>query len=148
MSLTLPAQAFNLPADQPLDSSIALIDITGFTLPVRANQRIAWLFFASFTLGATGGFRFQPTAPAGISDIATQWFAAEATTPASFVLSAITQTPFTNAAAVAATYLVKASGSITIGSTAGNFSMQFAQNNSTANPITIKAGSTFMCWVY
>lgn len=141
MSLHLPEQIFKAAA-QSVVSSTALVDITGFVVPVAVGQVVHWELDGLFTLGATGGFRFQPTCPAGITDISSGWYSAEAVTPTRLDFPATTQTPFTNAAAVAATYIVKAKGSFTVGATAGNFSMQFAQNNSTANAIAIVAGMT------
>jgi hypothetical protein len=142
MGLSLPTLMFRLAANQPVTSSIVPVTITGFSVPVAINQRIAWKLYGGFSLGATGGFRFAVTPPAGIGAININYQISENATPATFQDILVANANITNAAAVADDYRLLMFGSLEIGATAGNVLFQFAQNNSTANPITLYEGLT------
>lgn len=140
MGLSLLPLMYRLTADQAVTNSVALVTITGFSVPVAANQRIAFKLYGGFTLGATGGFRFAVTPPAGIGAINLNYQITEPTTPATFQDFLFANANITNASAVADDYRLQILGSIEIGATAGNVLFQFAQNNATANPITLREG--------
>jgi hypothetical protein len=135
-----------LSADQPVTSSTTLATIQNsatdrfvFTLP--AGKRIFWELIGGFSLGATGGFKFQVTNSQTSSIYQAAYTVAQATTPSNLVASIVAQAAFANAAAVAANYTLNASGTITQGATSGTISFQFAQNSSDALSIILFAGT-------
>ena len=140
MGLSLAPLIYRLAANQAVTNSVALVTITGFSVPVAINQRIAWKIYGGFSLGATGGFRFAVTPPAGIGAFNLNYQISEPTTPATFQDVIVANANVTNAAAVADDYRLLMFGSVEIGATAGNVLFQFAQNNATANPITLYEG--------
>lgn len=117
-----------------------------YNLP--AGKKIYFEFDGIVSLGATGGFRFQAD-NAGVEDIyLAVWECSENTTPATFRANQIAQADFTNAAAVAADYAVKLRGCVRNDATAaGIFSLKVAQNNATANALTVRKGSTFKLFI-
>lgn len=142
MGLILPIQIVRLAADQSVTSSTTLVTATGFSIPIAANQVMKWEWRGIFTLGATGGFRFQVNVPAGGSSYNAEYQVVDETTPATFNNVQSAAAAFTNASAVASNYKLFATGVVDNGSTSGNVTFQFAQNNSTGNPITLLEGMT------
>lgn len=138
-------------ANQAVTNSIVLVDATGITVPIKAQQYIAFWGYGIFTLGATGGFRFNWTFPATLDLLAIQMSMQDVTTPTPYSYSYQNTVPaptdFTNAAAVASNYNFVFHGFAHNGATAGNLQLQFAQNNATANPITLLAGFPFFSWL-
>lgn len=135
----------SLDADLATSADIVLGDITGFTFDLPAGKSLTWRLRGIFTLGATGGFRFRANSTTAPTAYNAEFSIQEATTPASFYAALSAAADFTNAAAVAANYRLSAAGYI-LANTATTFSMQFAQNNSTANAITLLRGMTFEVW--
>lgn len=137
----------SLTADQSTNTNITPADMTGFTFNIAAGKRIEWELRGVVTTGATGGFRFlahNTSAPAVYN---AEWQIVDETTPATFQDAQITEVAFTNASAVATNYLLQAKGSVTANA-ATTFSIQFAQNNSTANNITLNKGMTLVIWQF
>lgn len=143
-----PSQVFRLDADQAVTNSVGLVTMTGFTVAIAANQRIAFSWYGVFTLGATGGFRFQVTAPAGITDYNVLYHVHDVTTPTPFEAALLAQAAFTNASAVASDYSLDCKGTIETGATAGNITFDFAQNNATADAIIARAGCFVMAVLF
>lgn len=127
---------------QPVVSSIVLVNVTNMVTPIAAGERRKIVIAGAFTLGATGGFRFNLSVPAGGVVYNAYWQVREETTPAVFEDVQVAAADFTNASAVAANYWLTLTANITNGSTAGNVRLLFAQNNSTANAITLLRGLT------
>lgn len=142
MGLVLPMQIVRLAADQAVTSSIALVTATGFSIPIAANQRMIFTWRGIFTLGATGGFRFQVTVPAAGGSYNAEYQIIDETTPTTFNDVMTAEAAFTNASAVASNYRLFATGQVENGANAGNVTFQFAQNNATGNPITLLEGMT------
>lgn len=148
MPFTQGIQTINLlAADLATNTDIVLNDITGFTFNVGAGKRIEWELSGVFTTGATGGFRFAANSTTAPTTYSAKWQAVDETTPATFQDAQIAQADFTNASAVATNYLLTASG-VLVANTATVFSLQFAQNNSTANNITLRAGMVMILWQF
>lgn len=146
MSYTPGIQTINfLAADLPTSSDIVLNDITGFTFNLAANKAIKWQLTGIFSTGATGGFRFRANSTAAPATYNAQFFVRDVTTPASFQAAQLAAADFTNASAVATDYTLTAFG-ILVANTATVFSIQFAQNNSTVNAITVRAGMVLEIW--
>lgn len=148
MAFTQGIQTINiLAADLATNTDIILGDITGFTFALGAGKRLKWALRGVFTTGATGGFRFRANSTTAPTTYNAEWQVVDETTPATFQDAQIAAADFTNASAVATNYLLEAKGEITA-NTATTFSIQFAQNNSTANDITLRAGMTLEIWQF
>lgn len=148
MAFTQGIQTINVLAnDQSVNTSIAPADITGFTFNLRAGARIKWALSGIVSTGATGGFRFQANNTSAPTTYSALWQIVDETTPATFQDAQLVQADFTNASAVATNYLLTASGTV-IANAATTFSIKFAQNNSTANNITMRAGMTLEIWQF
>lgn len=146
MPFTQGIQTINfLAADLATNTDIVLGDLTGFTFNLGAGKRLAWKLSGAFSTGATGGFRFRANSTTAPTTYNANWQVVDETTPATFQDAQIAAADFTNASAVATNYLLTASG-ILIANTATVFSIQFAQNNSTANAITLFAGMRLELW--
>ncbi len=148
MAFTQGIQTINiLAADLATNTDIVLNDITGFSFALGAGKRIRWELSGVFSTGATGGFRFAANNTSAPTTYSALFQAVDETTPATFQDAQIVQADFTNASAVATNYLLTASGEVTANA-ATTFSLQFAQNNSTANNITLRAGMTLTIWQF
>jgi len=146
MAFTQGIQTINqLAADQSVTSSVTPVDITGFTFAVPAGKRIFWEVSAIFSTGATGGFRLLAHNTSAPTTYNALFSVVDVTTPAPYNAAQTTEAAFTNASAVATNYELVASGTV-IANAATTFSIQFAQNNSTANAITMKAGAVLKIW--
>lgn len=148
MPFTQGIQTINiLTADLSTNTDIVPNDITGFTFNLGAAKRIKWRLRGVMTTGATGGFRLVANSTVAATTYNAEWRAVDETTPATFQDAQIAQADFTNASAVATNYLVEGGGEVTAAA-ATVFSIQFAQNNSTANNITMRAGMTLEIWQF
>jgi len=134
-------------ADQAIASSIVPVDITGFTKSLPAGARLNWLLEGIMTLGATGGFRLLAHSTTAPTVYNATFQVVDETTPTTFQDAQLTEVAFTNAAAVAGNYLLTGYGTI-IANAATVFSLQFAQNNSTANAITMNKGAVLKLWQF
>lgn len=136
-----------LAADLATSADIVLNDVTGFTFDLAAAKQLWWRVRGVFTLGATGGFRFRANSSAAPTAYNAEFAVIDVTTPATFFAAQSAAADFTNASAVASNYSLNASGYI-IANAATTFSFQFAQNNSTANAITLLRGMTMELWQF
>lgn len=142
MAFTQGIQTINvLAAIQSVNTNITPADITGFTFNLGAGKRLEWELRGIVTTGATGGFRFLAHCTSAPTTYNAEWQIVDETTPATFQDAQLVEAAFTNASAVATNYLLEAKGCI-IANAATTFSIQFAQNNSTGNNISINAGAT------
>jgi hypothetical protein len=142
MPFTQGIQTINiLTANLSTNTDIVPNDITGFTFNLGAGKRLEWELRGVVTTGATGGFRLVANSTVAATTYNAEWQIVDETTPATFQDAQIAQADFTNASAVATNYNLIARGCI-VAAAATVFSIQFAQNNSTANNITMNAGMT------
>lgn len=148
MAFTPGIQKINLlAADLPTNTDVIPDDVTGFSVALAAGARIKWRVRGAFSTGATGGFRFLAHSTAAPTTYNAEFEVNDITTPATFNTALIAEAAFTNASAVATNYRLLAEGELTANA-ATTFSFQFAQNNSTANNITMRAGLTFEVWQF
>jgi hypothetical protein len=134
---------FKNSATQAVAASTTLVAVTGLTVPVAANQTVCIDYFIPFSVGATGGFRFNVGVPAAGAAYLAAFEAIDGVTasPGAQVAVVITAAAdFANAWAVAGNHFVKASVTIVNGANAGNITLQFACNTA-ANAITILNGA-------
>lgn len=134
-------------ADQTFTNTIALAAVTDVLIPIAASQQLKARFTGVFSLGATGGFRFNVTLPAGASQANFYMRVIDPTAAATFGKSynseaaPVITADFTDASAVAGNYTFILEGTFTAGATAGNVQLVAAQNNATANAMTWFLGS-------
>lgn len=136
-----------LAAQQTVAASTTLVTMTGFSLALAVGQKVHWRWFVAFTLGVTGGYKFQIVTPStGGSTVFTNCFTVTDTvTPATIVGTQLTTGAFANALAVAGNHFMNCEGSFLANATAGNLLFQFACN-SAANSIVAQPGSFVQCW--
>jgi hypothetical protein len=130
-----------LDANLATNTDIVLNDVTGFVFNLAAARQLKWELRGLFTLGATGGFRFRANSTTAPTAYNAEFEIVDVTTPATFEAAQSAAADFTNASAVASNYKLWGKGYI-LANTATVFSIQFAQNNSTANNITLLRGMT------
>ena len=129
-------------ANQTVAASTTLVASTNLQFLLAANRTAHARFLVPFTLGATGGYKFQIINAATSSAFLFTAMVTDATTPA--FNNAVVQTStaaFANALAVAGNHFLQAELDITQGATGGVISLQFACN-SAANSIILLAGAS------
>jgi hypothetical protein len=131
-------------ADQAVAASTTLVSATDLPFSLAAGQRMHARYWMPFTLGVTGGFKFQITPSATAANYLASLFIYDMTTPGvqtvfyGTVLTSVAS--FANAAAVAGNYLLIAECTLRgNASAASTINFQFACN-SAANAITMLAG--------
>jgi hypothetical protein len=127
--------------NQAVAASAVLVPSTDLQFFLAANRVAHARFLCPFTLGATGGYKFQIIDAQASAAFLFTAMVTDATTPA--FNAAVVQTataPFANALAVAGNHFLQAELDITQGAVGGIVSLQFACN-SAANSITLLAGS-------
>ena len=131
---------FKTLADVVFTSNTTLATI-GLTSPIAKNEEQVFSAWVAFTLGATGGAKCEVVVPAGGSKYAVSITYFDSLTPAVDVAVQTSAAAFGKALANAGNYYAKIEGYVKNGSTAGNIDIQFAQNSSDANSLTILQGS-------
>jgi hypothetical protein len=134
---------FRKSANQTVTASVTLVDCTGLIVPVAALEIVTIRLFLPFTLGASGGFKFQITVPAGGTSFLNSYVVTDGVTATPGAIIAATQTSsaaFANALAVAGTHQLEADIDIVNGTTAGNIALQFACNSAAGAIIALAGG--------
>jgi hypothetical protein len=139
-----------LAADQPVAASTALVDlgagVTAFSFVLPAGKEVLINASLPFSVGATGGFKFQLTSSQTLVDSSASWEAIDGVTASPGAQVALTTqstaaAPFANAWAVAGNHqcnlLASLKGHATLSST---ITVQFACN-SAANAINVLKGA-------
>ncbi len=128
-------------ANTVVTSSAALVTV-GLLSAIAAGQTQKIRAWVPFTVGATGGVRFQLVVPAGgaIFNATIKLFnnVAPSLTTAVQAASAV----FTNALANAGTHWCEVEATIVNGATAGSIDLQFAQNTSDVLSLTVLRGGS------
>jgi len=146
MSLIVGIQKiFRKDANQAVAASTALVSL-GLLLPIAVNQKMHVRLVASFTLGATGGFKFQFVVPAAPTSFNNVCLVIDNVTPGVLGTVQTSSAAFANALAVAGTHSLYMDLDFVNGATAGNIDFQFACN-SAANSITMLLGTTVEAWI-
>lgn len=137
-----------VPAGVTTISNTVLAPVTGLTQAVGKNTQWFFKFWIPFSVGATGGVKFQVVAPAGPTIYLLSWKLYQPGGPGT-LLDAAVQTAsaaFSNAAAGALNDFMEADMHFVNGANAGNVTLQFAQNSSVASAITILQGGRMECY--
>lgn len=138
--------SFRLAATHTVAASTSLVilgaNTTGnsFSIALNALQRIHIRLQSLFTIGATGGFKFQWVVPANPGNYAAAFNVIDTTNAVNVPDTLVATAAFANALAVAATHQLNTEIDYTNGSTAGTISFQFACN-SAANSIAMIQGA-------
>lgn len=128
--------------NQTVAASTTLVASTNLQFLLAANRTAHARFLVPFTLGATGGYKFQIINAQSSSAFLLSAIVTDATTPAFNSATVQTATaPFANALAVAGNHFLAADLDITQGATGGLISLQFACN-SAANSIILLASAS------
>lgn len=134
---------FRKAALQTVTASVTLVDCTDLIVPVGAGQIVSIDLFLPFTLGASGGYKFQILVPAGGVSFQNNYVVTDGVTASPGAIIAATQTSsaaFANALAVAGTHQLSAHIDIVNGVNAGNITLQFACNSAAGAIIALAGG--------
>jgi len=131
-----------------------LADVSGFTTPIAAGQKMKFRFYLPVNLvGAAGGVKFSVDVPAAPSVFVQTNILIDQTTatPVFFPLGAVGTIVTPGAVGATLTvigrHVVLIEGSIVNGTTAGNLKLQFAQNVTNATASELTAGAWMEIWI-
>jgi hypothetical protein len=136
-------------ADQSITSSTTFADATGLTANLDPNKSYRFELNIVFNLvSIVSGYKFQlvgPASPPNVISVSKVFNGVLGT-----LLSATTQTSLSSsiagALATAGLHVFTLEGLIENGANAGTLKLQFAQNTSDANAITLKRGSYLLLY--
>jgi len=133
-----------LAADQAVAASATLVTLSDFTFNLGATKVITMTAFLPFSVGATGGFKFQLTSAQTLVDYQVGWEVIDGVTAApgsDVAVDLVASGSFANAWAVAGNHICRMNASLKGHATLASLvSVQFACN-SAANAITILKGA-------
>lgn len=136
-----------LAASQSVISSIVPVDITGFTFTLEPGRKLKWAVRGVLTVPAAAGIRLRAHCTVAPANYNAEWLVAEPGGPTTSGGGLIAEADFTLAGGPpAGNYLVWGQGEVTAGATATVFSIQFAQETSTASNNTLNQGATLELW--
>ncbi len=130
-----------LGANVAIASDIIPNTLTGMSSPIAASQTQHIKCWIPFTVGATGGIRFNLTPPAGGTIFLATFNLRDNVTPATITAIQTASADFANALAVAGTHWLEITATIVNGLTAGNVELQAAQNTSDVLTMTVLRGA-------
>ena len=133
---------FVLGANEVITNDATLNTLTGMSSPIAAGQTQQLRCWIPFTVGATGGIRFQLVVPAGGTIFLATFNLRDNVTPATITAIQVASAAFTNALAVAGTHWLEIIATVVNGLTAGNVALQAAQNTVDALSLTVLRGSS------
>lgn len=125
---------------QTVTASVTLVEITGFSAAIAAGKSAHVRVHVPFSVGASGGFKFQFVVPAAPANFLATFAVIDPVTPSEIDAVQTTSAAFANALAVAGNHWLEAELDITNGSAAGTIALQFACN-SAAGAISILQGA-------
>lgn len=131
-------------AAQAVTASTVLVDVTGLSTPLKANQRCHFRFFAPCAVaGAASGIKVQVVSTVAPSRYVQETKIFNGSTSAVALATVITaQAATSNALANIANHLIDIEGEIVAGATDGVLKLQFAQLVSDAAAASILAGAS------
>lgn len=134
------------PADQILSNSAALQNDTDLVLPTEANLTYRWELDISYGAGTVADFKWAFTFPSGsiLTFVGPIWDASLAFLPAGSGSTASGAAIIHGGAGVGTFRGVILRGTLAVGSTAGDFQWQWAQNTATVENTVVKAGSVLL----
>lgn len=132
-------------ANQSVAASVALTNSTNLVHAIAANQIVHVRLFLVFNVGAAGGLRLQINAPAGLTAYYAMGTLTNTVAPSTAPIAQTAPAAFTNALANAGNHFVQLEVDVTNAATAGNITVQFAQNTSDATAVVLLRGSFMEC---
>jgi hypothetical protein len=129
-------------ADQTVTNSATLVTVPQLTLPIGINERVIFRAIIFYTSTATGDLKYRVDVPASptLYRLATENIAADVAAEVTSVITA--EADSTALLASGTNGVLRLSGVLSNGSTAGNVIFQFAQNTATSSESAIiRAGS-------
>ena len=131
-------------ADQTVTNSATLVTVPQLTIPVGTNERVLFRYTIFYTSTATGDLKYRVDYPgtATFYRLATDNVAADVTAGVTSVITA--EADATALLASGTDGVIRLTGTLSNGSTAGSVIFQFAQNTATASQSAIiRTGSFF-----
>jgi len=131
-------------ADQTVTNSATLVTVPQLTIPVGINERVLFRYTVFYTSTATGDLKYRVDVPASptLYRLATDNVADDLTAGVTSVI--ITEADSTALLATGVNGVLRLTGVLQNGTTAGQVVFQFAQNTATAaQSAIIRAGSSF-----
>jgi len=129
-------------ADQTVTNSATLVNIPQLVMPIGINERVIFRAVLFYTSTATGDVKYRVDVPASptLYRLATENVADDVAAPVTSVITA--EADSTALLASGTNGVIRVTGVLQNGSTAGNIVFQFAQNTATASQSAIiRAGS-------
>jgi hypothetical protein len=129
-------------ADQTVTNSATLVNIPQLVIPIGINERVIFRAVLFYTSTATGDVKYRVDVPASptLYRLATENVADDVAAPVTSVITA--EADSTALLASGTNGVIRVTGVLQNGSTAGNVIFQFAQNTATASQSAIiRAGS-------
>lgn len=135
---------FRLAANFPVTSSVALVDVTGLTVPLGVSVKMKYrIYIPCAVAGATPGVKFQVVVPAAGVSFTQSTMIFNGSTSAVDKISTITASAaVTGALANIANHYAVIEGEVVNGLTAGVLKLQFAQSVSDPAASTVLLGAT------
>lgn len=141
-------QAYRVTADIAIASSAVLQTLTGLSIPIAAGKIIHLVGHLFFSVGATGGIRFEVVPPAAGAFYKSSLILTNTVAAIPFsVQGVVTPTVFTDAVANAGNHFLDFEVDVENGVNAGNINIQAAQNTSDVLTLTIQRGSFVTAYV-
>lgn len=131
-------------ADQTVTNSATLVTVPQLTIAVGKNERVLFRYTVFYTSTATGDLKYRINTPASptLFRLCTDNVADDVTAGVTSVLTANADS--TALLATGTNGILRLTGVLSNGSTAGSVTFQFAQNTATAaQSAIIRAGSFF-----
>lgn len=138
--------SFRLTASQTVAASTVLVvlgsNTTGnsFQFNLGAAQKAHIRGIIPFTLGATGGYKFQIVGSQTFTNFLNTYIVQDTVTPAQIVGIQTSSAAFANALAVAGNQFLNFDCDVLMGATAGIVSLQFACNSAANSIIALQGG--------
>ncbi len=131
-----------------ISSTVLTLVPTTLTQAVAPKSQWYFKFWIPFSVGATGGVKFQVVTPAAPSIYLLSWKLYQPGAPGTLLDTAVqaASASFANAAAGALNDFMEAELHFVNGTTAGNVTLQFAQNSSVAAALTLLQGGRMECF--
>lgn len=133
--------------DQTVNNSVTLVDSNGLILSVEANAVYTVVCNIYYVSPTAADFKINFVYPTGASFRSTSWYlpVAESVANGSTTRDAADDIGAFGVGGIGTGMMtLRPTGRLTVGTTAGNFQAQFAQNTATVGNTSLKAGS----WLY
>jgi len=133
---------FVLAANQTFTNSAALALLTGITSPIAASETQRLKIWIPFSVGATGGIRYQIVVPAGGTIFRSTTKIVNTVAPSITTSQQAASAAVNAAVANAGSHWIEIDAIIVNGLTAGSVDLQAAQDTADALTLTIFRGAT------